>query len=155
MLNGTFTDLYRTRLKQSELSTRLLQGLLALLFLCAVVAYTNLGPRRILPRNPTSIASLASLMAGSEILSDKVIPPGAEWWSDKESERRGLFAGYVFSLGWWRVGNEETGRQSQEQRFGLDIGRAEDRIDEKMERVLKTKNNEKGIWRRILPALSI
>ncbi|KAI9695228.1 MAG: hypothetical protein M1820_008800 [Bogoriella megaspora] len=47
---------------------------------------------------------------------------GVEWWSDKEMVRRGVWDGWVFSMGWWegRKGERTSGR-----RFGVDVGKAE------------------------------
>jgi hypothetical protein len=105
---------------QSVIATRTLEGLLAILSICAIIAYTDLlvradGTWRILPKIPTTIASVASLMADSEMLSDKIIPPGTEFISNREMRRRGVLEGWMFSLGWW------NGRT----RFGIDVGNAE------------------------------
>jgi Protein of unknown function (DUF3433) len=128
-LNATYLFEQRIRVQQSELSTRLVQGILVLLLVCGVVTYAILwidtkGTMRIVPRNPHSIASMACLLAGSDMLSEKVIPPGAEWWSDDKSRENGLFDVWNFSLGWWRQGGNDG-----ESRFGIDVGRAVDRAD--------------------------
>lgn len=119
-LPATFVYPDRSRLVQSVIATRTLEGLLAILSVCAIIAYTDLlirtdGTRRILPKIPTTIASVASLMADSEMLSDKIIPPGTEFMSNREMRRRGVLEGWMFSLGWW------NGRT----RFGIDVGKAE------------------------------
>jgi Protein of unknown function (DUF3433) len=128
-LKGTFLFDQRIRLQQSEVSTRLLQGLLVLLLLCGIVAYAILwidtkGRRRVIPRNPHSIASVACLLAGSEMVSERKIPPGAEWWSDTETKKNGLFETGKFSLGWWEGGGKEGGS-----RFGIDVGNISDEED--------------------------
>ncbi|KAF9895107.1 hypothetical protein FE257_000009 [Aspergillus nanangensis] len=104
----------RARLVQSGISTHLLAGLLTGMVLCAAVAFFAIDTRRTLPKNPCSIAGQASLLAGSEMLGENVIPPGCEWWSDRELRRRGVFGGWMFSMGWWKGG-----------RFGIGIGHAE------------------------------
>jgi len=73
--------------------------------------------KHVLPKNPCSIAAVASLLAGSEIL--ELIPLGSEWCDDKELRRRGVFDGYLFSMGWW----SKPG--TSKRRFGIDIGKAE------------------------------
>lgn len=123
VLNGTYSSPSRYRLVQSRISTSILDGLLAALFICGIVTYADLwmatgGTRRVLPKNPMSIGAVLSLLAGAEMLSEKVIPLGTEWLSDKEMRARGVFDGYVFSLGWWGLEGDE--------RYGIDIGRAED-----------------------------
>lgn len=117
-LNGTYTNPYRARMQQSAISTRLLQALLALLFFCAVAAYVFMDPRNVLPKNPYTIAAVGSLLAGSELL--RLVPPGAEWWDDKEMSRRGFFEEWVYSLGWW-----ENGVEGRKRRFGIDIRKAQ------------------------------
>jgi Protein of unknown function (DUF3433) len=130
-LNATYLFEQRMRLQQNTLATRLLQCLLSVLLACGMVTYAVIwidtkGTMRVVPRNPHSIASVACLLVESEILSEKVIPPGAEWWSDKEMKKNGLFDGWTFSLGWWRDGK---GDSSNESRFGIDVGKAQERAD--------------------------
>lgn len=116
-LNGTIEGLQRVRLEQNMISTRILDAVLGAMFLCAVLAYLFVDSRQILADSPGSIAGVASLLAGSQIITRTTVPEGAEWWSDGESRRKRLFAGSIFSLGWW--GQGET------KRYGIDIGKAE------------------------------
>ena len=121
-LNATYTYLYRSRLIQNGLSTRILQGLLAAIFICALIAYSSLwvltrGTRRVLPKNPRSVASVASLLIGSAMLNGGMIPEGAEWLNDRQLAECGVFDGYVFGLGWW-----DTGHGGK--RFGIEARRA-------------------------------
>ena len=129
-IDGTLVGLSRFRLVQSNVSTRILQGLLAALFMCAVVTYAILwrstnGTRRILPHNSASIATMAALLVGSEMLTTEKlkIPPGTEFMSNKEMEKSGVFDGWLCSLGWW-----DTNARG-EQRFGIDIGQASQEED--------------------------
>jgi hypothetical protein len=117
MLNGILKNPNRVRLVQSTISTRILEVVLAVMLVCAIVAFFAIETRRTLPKNPCSIGAVISLLAGSEILSEKVIPRGSEWYDDKELERRGVFDGLLFSLGWWR--------DTPERRFGIGTGQAE------------------------------
>ncbi|BAE54650.1 unnamed protein product [Aspergillus oryzae RIB40] len=112
---GTVVDPTRVRLKQSAVSTRILEGFLAAMALCIMVAF-YLGRRtEVIPVNPCSIAGAATLLAGSEMLKPDMIPPGSEWCDDTELVKRGVFNGVVFGLGWW-----------EGKRFAIDIGRPEE-----------------------------
>ena len=39
-----------------------------------------------------------------------LVPRGAEWWSDREWERRGVWEGEAFRMGWWDDPEEEGRR---------------------------------------------
>jgi hypothetical protein len=107
-LNGTATS-HTLRLQQSRVSTRILQGLLSCMFVCALVTVSTLRLTGVLPKNPCSIAALASLVAGSRMMSD--IPPESQYMGDREF--RTLFAGKRYTMGWSKgVDGEE--------RFGVD-----------------------------------
>lgn len=108
-INGSL-DNDQARLFQSQISTRILQGVLGLMIVCALVAFFTMRNRNILPNNPCSIAAKAGLLAESHILSEEVIPPGSEWLNDKQLERNGTFERHRFKLGWWKGG-----------RYGIDI----------------------------------
>ncbi|EOD51852.1 hypothetical protein UCRNP2_1352 [Neofusicoccum parvum UCRNP2] len=56
----------RLRLKQTAASTRALQGLLAVLVLDAAATFLLADTREVLPKNPRSIAAVASLLVDSE-----------------------------------------------------------------------------------------
>jgi len=118
LINGTVITQNRVRLVQNETSTRLLQALLAIMILCALVVFSLMGTRRVVSKNPCSIAAVASLLTGSRLLSDDIIPKGSEWGSDKELKQRGVFEGGRFTLGWW----DQEG--SEVKRFGIDVDEA-------------------------------
>lgn len=122
--------LYQNRLYlvQSPISTRILEGVLAAMVVCGVISVTLMEKRQVLPKNPSSIAAVASLLAESEML--KTIPKGSEWADDKELKKKAVFAG-TFSMGWWsrdrRINDPgvDTGSGPGEdealvQRFGID-----------------------------------
>lgn len=114
--NGTLTNPNAYRLQQSIVSTRILQGILSALALCGIIAFVSFGStKRLLPNNPSSIAVVASLLAGSEMLS--MIEKRKADNDAQEGHREDPWAGYLFSLGWWN--RPDGGR-----RFGIDIGRA-------------------------------
>lgn len=110
------TDPLRMRLKQSVVSTRILEALLAAIAVLMAVAFFLMDTRTLLPFNPCSIGATAALLAESEIL--KTIPEGAEWWDNREMAKKRVFSDYLFSLGWWEgIGGTK--------RFGVDVGSAE------------------------------
>ncbi|KAB8204898.1 hypothetical protein BDV34DRAFT_196526 [Aspergillus parasiticus] len=110
--NGTLSDPTRVRLVQSEISTRILEGCLAAMTICSLIAVFGTRTRKILPINPCSIAGATTLLAGSDILKSDIFPPGSEWYNDKEMTGRGIFNGLIFGLGWW-----------DRKRYGIDIGK--------------------------------
>lgn len=112
--NATLEVSNRLRLKQSTISTRILQALLATMALSVAVTFIVFNTSKILPKNPCSIAAVASMLADADMLSADVIPDGTEYMSHSEMEKSGIFEGYLFSLGWWPGG-----------RFGIDIGKAD------------------------------
>ncbi|KAI0123773.1 hypothetical protein BJ170DRAFT_94376 [Xylariales sp. AK1849] len=115
-LNGTLDQPGRLRLQQNPLSTYILQGILAVIALCVALSFWSMSTKDILPINPCSVGSAASLLAGAEML--KGIPAGAELCTDdRELAGMGVFAGGLFSLGWW---GEDWGSA----RFGIDYGRS-------------------------------
>jgi hypothetical protein len=121
--NAEIINPNRMRLVQSLISTRILQVLLGLIVLCAIIAFYNLDTRRVLPKNPNSIAAVTSLLAGSELLNRDIIPAGAEFRDDEFLAKR-VYDGWLFSMGWWVDGSGAP-------RFGIDVGqyKAKDRED--------------------------
>ena len=109
-LNGTLMDPNALRLKQSAISTRILEGLLAGLSLCAMVTFYLMDTRRLLPNNPSNITAVASLLKGSDML-DVIRREG------RQPGQHESWDGYFFSLGWWGSGSSR--------RYGIDIGKAE------------------------------
>lgn len=122
-LQGTLIDPNRQRLYQSKISTRILEGLLAAMWICTVVAFVLFDARELLPNIPCSIVAQASLFADSELLG--LITPGSEHCTSKELMQMAPFKDHVFSLGWWD-------KSDGSRRFGIDVGRA-DAQDDKTE----------------------
>ena len=101
------------RLHQSATATYILVTLLSTMTVCALLARLTFKPRGLVSKEPTCIAARMELLAGSRLLP--MIPQGAEWCSDEELKRAGIFDGMVLRLGWW--GEEEKGNV----RYGIDI----------------------------------
>ena len=110
-LNATLMDSDAYRLKQSEVSTRILQGLLAALSICSIITFLLVDTSALLPYNPCNIAAMASLLAGSEMLDVMAA-------NENRMDQQHKWHGYFFSLGMWPLA--EGGK-----RFGIDIGKAE------------------------------
>jgi hypothetical protein len=107
------------RLLQNDVSTRILQGLLACMVICAVVSLSTVRLSKILPKNPCSIAAQASLVAGSEMMSK--LPPDAQWMDDKEFNA--LFKKERYAMG-GGVGGDGK------ERFGIDVDKSQSKESE-------------------------
>ena len=84
---------------------------LAAWLLCVLIALYVMRTKKILPKSPTSLASVASFLYDSRILSS-AIPSGSEWCSAEELKKRGVFMGRTFSMGWWKVEKQRSRSQS-------------------------------------------
>ena len=119
-VNATLTNPNVYRLRQSAVSTRILDGLLVAIALCIAVSFFLLDTRKVVPKNPASIAAAASLIAGkSHMLSDEVLPSGAQWMTDAELEAEKVWDDTRFRLGWWDC-NGPSEQKSQGEYFKLD-----------------------------------
>lgn len=98
----------RERLIQNVIVTRILEGLLALMTICMIVAMTLQHTRHVVPKDPSSIVAVMSLLAGASQkfwdLFNRV--DGVEWMTDKEMEKAGVFDGVRFKMGW--IGDEDS-----------------------------------------------
>lgn len=112
-IEATRTTMDTYRLFQSPIATRILQCLLGIIICSLLLAFWLIEMRSLLPKNPCSIAAIASLLVHSDLLN--ISPPSAENLSDKELEEV-VFSGNLFSLGWWK--DAKTG----EKRWGIDAG---------------------------------
>lgn len=119
-LTGKLVNPTRLRLQQDEISTRVLETLLAAIALFTVAAYALTDAGRVLPKSPCSIAAFTSLVADSEwlrIVRERVEKArGRGDVTDQELEKD-VMEGLVLSMGWWG----EPG----ERRFGIDVGQAD------------------------------
>ncbi|KAJ5835440.1 hypothetical protein N7447_001466 [Penicillium robsamsonii] len=125
---GIFHD-RRKYLVQSEISTRILDGVLGSMVVCALIALYVMRTKKVLPKSPTSIASVASFLYGSRMLSS-AIPNGSEWCSDEDLKTRRVFEGRTFSMGWWAVERQRNRSQSDVSSVSADETRERSGSDE-------------------------
>ncbi|KAL6243152.1 hypothetical protein RBB50_009703 [Rhinocladiella similis] len=102
-LSAVYLNPNHYRLIQSNISTQILVGVVCALLVCAVMIIFTVDMRNVLPKPMGSIASVASLLAGSRIVDPNsgLIPEGAEFWSDDQWEKSGIWQGEMFRMGWW------------------------------------------------------
>lgn len=118
---GTVTDRTRLRLIQNTVSTRILQGLLAVMGAC-LVASTALGRgARVIPRDPGSVASRMAYFAGGEVW--RRVPVGADRWTDEQIRKHGLgVSDGRLLLGWWGGDGREVSEEgARGKRFAVDV----------------------------------
>ena len=113
--NVTITSPGRPSLVQNAVSTRIVQVLLGTIAFCAFISFLNQDTRRVLPKNSCSIAAVASLLAGSELLKKDTFPRDPEFRDDRYLGDHLLFNGWVFSMGWWD-------RKGGTPKFGIAVG---------------------------------
>ncbi|KAI1629390.1 hypothetical protein EDD37DRAFT_49503 [Exophiala viscosa] len=118
---GTVLNINKLRLKQNATSKLILQIFLGIMLVCGIFVYGQRNMHHVLPQCPWSIAGTMILLAYSEMIERKIVPPGAEFMNDEALAK--VFVGYMFSLGWWDTGMK-TG-DSPRRRFGIDIGKAD------------------------------
>ncbi|KAJ4303656.1 hypothetical protein N0V90_002557 [Kalmusia sp. IMI 367209] len=139
--NATLTSPSSARLVQSRVATCIVQVLLGIMAFCAIIAFWKQDTRKVLPKNPGCIAAVASLLAGSSLLSGHdrreedgdesgglIFSPGVEFGSERDLAK--VFGGWMFSMGWWE-------RKDETPRFAIDVGLYDGRDIEKLR-----QNNE-------------
>lgn len=129
-LTATAVSRSQYRVIQSLVSTRIMEAVLATMFVLCAVAFFLLDTKELLPQNPCSIGAAASFLAGSSLVNRTVLPPGSEFLSDQEMLKRGYFQGLMFRMGWWDAGEEK--------RFAIDVA---DHAEEKR----AYTDNEQGV----------
>ncbi|KAJ5705923.1 hypothetical protein N7536_001612 [Penicillium majusculum] len=140
---GVFHD-GRKYLVQSEISTRILDGVLAGMVICALAVLCVMRTKEVLPKSPCSIASVASLVAESRLLE---LLRGTEY-SDAELRKRGLFEG-TFSMGWWEV-EKETSQSNASVSSGSSVSSVRDETQDegRTSAVESSDVNERTVDRR-------
>lgn len=103
-ISGTYHNPNRQRLFLTEVSTRILQSVIAILLICGLIIFLLVDMRKVLPKPVGSIGAVASLLAGSRLVNEKsgLTPRGAEWLSDTELKKQGIWAGEQFTMKWWQ-----------------------------------------------------
>ncbi|KAF9889990.1 hypothetical protein FE257_006670 [Aspergillus nanangensis] len=106
VLSGT-----QLRLVQDPVSTRILEGLLALILIFGVIGSILINTDHVLPKSPSSIAAVASLLADSNILA--WVESAGEGKANEDSVWRKTFDQHRFFIGRC-VDSSETDRPLQE-----------------------------------------
>ncbi|KAF2032432.1 hypothetical protein EK21DRAFT_87287 [Setomelanomma holmii] len=117
LFNATLVRPVGARIIQDEISTRIVQGILAAMMLCAIASSLLIKGGRVLPPNPCSIGTVAILLANSSILSEDVGQLESDSVGEKAFKQRIMSEGYLYSLGWWGSGEKAW--------YGIDIGKAD------------------------------
>ncbi|KAJ5689238.1 hypothetical protein N7462_003630 [Penicillium macrosclerotiorum] len=95
---GNVTDSSRQRVVQDASSTRILEALLASMLILGILASVLLNTDHVLPKNPCSIAAVASLLADSKLLDEYLRGE----WSPNDKYLIKSFVHRRFHLGWWQ-----------------------------------------------------
>ncbi|KAJ5586241.1 hypothetical protein N7450_006028 [Penicillium hetheringtonii] len=101
---GNITTSNRLRVIQDPVSTRILEGLLAFILVLGILGSVLLNTDRVLPKNPCSIAAVASLLVDSQFLEEFL----AGAWDPEDKKLGQKFPRKVFHLGWWECGEENS-----------------------------------------------
>ncbi|KAE8453860.1 hypothetical protein EG329_007636 [Mollisiaceae sp. DMI_Dod_QoI] len=114
-ITANITDPNRLRIVQDATSTHILEGLLATILLCAVIAGILMDTRKTISKNSCSIAAVGSLLADSNLMD--ALPKferADEKGTDEREVAKRLGLGdksVVFRIGWMgEVGKGSTGR---------------------------------------------
>ena len=103
--NGTKGNaLGRRRLVQDAVSTRVLEALLAATLLFSLFGWIFLGTAKLLPREPTSVANVAALLADGDLI--RFLPRDAHRMGDEEL--RYALAGFQFRMDWWADNSDQV-----------------------------------------------
>ncbi|KAI0814425.1 hypothetical protein GGR55DRAFT_631833 [Xylaria sp. FL0064] len=98
----------QVRVVQDVASTRILQTLLAIVLILSLISWALMPRTKILPREPTNIASVIALLVDGNIF--EVLPTTSQLMDDAETKR--LFNGVTFKMGWVEfIGQEEEVRR--------------------------------------------
>lgn len=85
----------RVRVVQDTASTRILQSLLAAILVLSLVSWALMPETKVLPREPTSIASVLALLADGNIF--EILPTTSQTMKDSAINR--LMSGVTFKMG--------------------------------------------------------
>ncbi|KAF7588257.1 hypothetical protein BBP40_005943 [Aspergillus hancockii] len=116
-LKATLVNPNVARLKQTAISSRILEVLLAAMLVSCAMAFYFIRSRDLLPLNPCSIASAAQYLAPSQLVGERLMPSGAKLQRKSDLLGDSRLAGLMLSQGWWSYDGEK--------RYGIAIGKAE------------------------------
>jgi hypothetical protein len=117
LYNATATDrVGRRRVVQDHVSTRILDALLGTTLVLLIINWILMRDTAILPSSPTTIASVAALIAGGNILSK--LPSNAAWMSPEEIAAS-FPQGTRIWLGWGHVPDETGQNENGLSQFGI------------------------------------
>ncbi|KAI0012194.1 hypothetical protein F4779DRAFT_569791 [Xylariaceae sp. FL0662B] len=113
---GTAVDPYgRRRVVQDPASTRVVEALLLATLALSMLGW-GLGPRKaVLPRSPSSVASVLALLAGGDVL-EYMYKDGDAQWESLEDARLVFPEDCGFWMGWGPPG---ISKEENERRFGI------------------------------------
>lgn len=114
-LLGNVTASNHLRVVQDVTSTRLLEGLLAVILALGIFGSVLLNTDHVLPKNPCSIAAVASLLADSNLLNE--FTQGV--WDPTDKQPGKTFVCRLFHLGWWENDNPEN-NETNKRLFTID-----------------------------------
>lgn len=116
---ANITDPYsRQRVVQDAASTHALTALLGIALVLLIISWIYLPNTDVLPRAPTSIASVAALIAGGNLL-DKLPPDAQQEWCDDSDIAAALGENTKFWLGWGLVPDVEGQEMCNENENGI------------------------------------
>ncbi|KAI0551678.1 hypothetical protein F4679DRAFT_593070 [Xylaria curta] len=111
--NGTLrSSIGRRRLAQDPVTTRVLEALLVMTLVLSAAGRLLMQNTKLLPRNPTSIANVAALVADGNIGS--ILPENSQLLSEKDVLAT-VGRKYILRLGWWT----RTPEDASSRRFGI------------------------------------
>lgn len=111
LLQGNVSTASHLRVFQDAVATRVLEALLAAMLVCGIVGSVFLNTDRVLPKNPCSIAAVASLLVDSDLLSRY---DGCVGDPNHKTVGQTLFANCRFFSEWVR---KETGDEPGQDKF--------------------------------------
>ena len=105
------------RVRQDIVSTRIVQVLLGIMFLCTLVSMFYMNKERILPERPYSLATRARLIERSNMFSETIASFDQDARIAEGTQNVRILRDGMFSIGWW--GNKG------DRWYGIDCGTAE------------------------------
>ena len=109
IITAQATSKNHIRIVQDAPSTHALQALLAVLLVCIALVNILAGAtKKLLPKNPCSLAATASILADSNLMHDGVLPDGIEGMDGPQIEKVCDWKDWKVRMG-WGVGRADRG----------------------------------------------